>query len=448
MTDPTDTETRAGASTGAASTAATGTAPAGTAARGTAAADFSQLTAETVPAYLAQRPALVARFDASAIELITEVGDGNLNLVFIVRDTHGASLVLKQSLPHVRTDPSWPMTRERTAREAVVLASHERADASHVPALYDFDAENYVLAIEDLSDHEVWRNELNANRVHGYAAAEVGRFIARAAFSTSVIGLDPLEQKRLAAASINPELCQITEDLVFTEPYIEHEHNRVLPANEVDVAELRADDELLLQIGLAKYRFMTNAQSLLHGDLHTGSVFVRPAFGEDAPASVRAFDSEFGFYGPTGFDLGALWANFVIAAARAEALGDSERAARILELPAALWEAFDAEYRALWPSRVDPRVWGDDMLESLLSEICADAAVFAGAKAIRRIIGFAKASDIETLEPELREGAARGVLRAGRELVLSRLAGAGSGTAWVSSLSLHSQQILRGTATR
>jgi 5-methylthioribose kinase len=404
--------------------------------------DFSQLSLETVPAYLAQRPALAGRIHTDAPLDVVEVGDGNLNLVFIVRDDEGASLVLKQSLPHVRTDPSWPMTRERSAREAVVLTAHEAADDAHVPALYDFDAQNYVLAIEDLSDHRVWRNELNEGRVHAFAAAEVGRYVARTAFHTSVFGLDPLEQKKLAARAINPELCQITEDLVFTEPYIEHEHNAVLPANEPDVAALRADRALLAEIGIAKYRFMTSAQSLIHGDLHTGSVFVREgAAGVDA--SVRAFDSEFGFFGPTGFDLGALWGNFVIAAARATALGDEERAALILTLPAELWNAFEAEFRSLWPSRIDPRVWGDDVLDALLTEFREDAAVYAGAKAIRRIIGFAKASDIETLEPTLREGAARGVLRAGRALILER-----RGLSTVEALSAETAQILGSDATR
>ncbi|MFB2579627.1 S-methyl-5-thioribose kinase [Herbiconiux sp. P15] len=396
--------------------------------------DFTQLTAETVVAYLASRPALGSRIDVSRIASVREVGDGNLNLVFIVADETGASLVLKQSLPHVRTDPSWPMTRERSTREATVLGAHAAADPEHVPAFHDFDEVHYVLAIEDLSDHRVWRNELNEGRVHAYAAEEIGRYVARTAFATSPLGLDPLEHKALVARAVNPELAQITEDLVFTEPYIPHPHNVVLPGNEADVQALRDDAALVREMGLAKWKFMTTAQSLIHGDLHTGSVFVRPAAGtpdavagtSDAvasasgTASVRAFDSEFGFVGPTGFDLGALWANLVLAAARAEALGESDRAEQLLDLPARLWDAFEAEYRSLWPSRVDPRVWGDDVLEGLLDGIRDDAAVFAAAKTIRRIVGFAKASDIETLPPELRERAARGALRAGRALALTR----------------------------
>ncbi|TAJ47960.1 MAG: S-methyl-5-thioribose kinase [Herbiconiux sp.] len=404
--------------------------------------DFSQLTAETVTAYLGTRQALAGRIDAARIASVREVGDGNLNLVFIIDDADGASVVLKQSLPHVRTDPSWPMTRERSAREATVLGAHSVADPVHVPGFYDFDPAHYVLAIENLSDHRVWRNELNEGRVHEYAAAELGLYVARTAFATSPLGMNPLEHKQLVARAVNPELAQITEDLVFTEPYIEHSHNGVLPANEPDVAELRADSALVREMGLAKWRFMTTAQSLIHGDLHTGSVFVRSATG-DAPASVRAFDSEFGFVGPTGFDLGALWANFIIAAARASALGEDDRAALILTLPGRLWSAFETEYRILWPSRVDPRVWGDDVLEQLLGGIRDDAAIFAAAKAIRRIIGFAKASDIESLPPALREGAARGVLRAGRALALTR-----HGIADVDALAAESLAILRAAATR
>jgi 5-methylthioribose kinase len=379
--------------------------------------DFARLDVDSLPRYLASRPELAGGVDAARIVSVVEVGDGNLNLVFIVRDSAGASLVLKQSLPHVRTDPGWPMTRERTAREALVLERHGAADAAHVPALRGFDRENCVLAIEDLSDHVLWRGELNAGRVHGYAAAEMGRYVARAAFATSVLGLDPLEQKRLAAQAVNPELCQITEDLVFTEPYLEHEHNAVLPANRADVLALREDGPLLRAIGLAKYRFMTSAQSLVHGDLHTGSVFVRPATAK-AALSVRAFDSEFGFYGPTGFDLGVLWANLVLAAARAVALGDGARAEAILGLPTELMSAVEAELRLLWPGRLDARVWGGAVLEGLLVGIRSDAAVYAGAEAIRRIVGFAKVSDIETLSPPLREGAARGVLRAARALAV------------------------------
>ncbi|WP_210506437.1 S-methyl-5-thioribose kinase [Naasia sp. SYSU D00057] len=377
--------------------------------------DHKLLTPEAVPAYLAATPALAAVVDPEAIASVAEIGDGNMNLVFVVKDERGRGLVLKQSLPHARSDPGWPITRDRSRREAVLLTEHFRLDSEHVPAVYSYDADNHVLAIEDLSDHRVWRGELIAGRVHDYAAEELGRYVARTGFGTSVFGMHVPDKRQLVSSTVNAELTEITEDLVFTEPYIEHEHNSFLPGLAPDVAALRADRRLIREIGLAKIAFIDNTQSLLHGDLHTGSVFVR-AEGR----SVRAFDPEFGAFGPTGFDLGAVWANLVLAAARAEALGEQSRADQILRLPAVLLDAFEEEYRRLWPSRVDPRVYPDEVLEDVLASIKLDSAVYAAAKAIRRIIGFAKVADIETLEPEAREGAARGVLRAARALAVER----------------------------
>ncbi|CAH0189717.1 S-methyl-5-thioribose kinase [Microbacterium sp. Bi128] len=375
-----------------------------------------QLTVETVPAYLAARPHLAGPVDPASVVSVVEVGDGNLNLVFIVKDAAGNGVVVKQSLPHVRVDPSWPLTRERAAREAVVLGVHERIAPEHVPAFHGFDAEALALSIEDLSDHAVWRGELNAGRLHTYAAAQLGRYVGAVGFATSVFGTPGPERRRAIAEATNPELSEITEDLVFTEPYVDHEHNGWLPANDDDVRDLRADRPFVREIGLAKQRFQESTQSLLHGDLHTGSVFVR-AEG----ASVRAFDSEFGTYGPTGFDLGAVWANLVIAAARAHVLGRTADAETLLTLPVELVDAFEAEFRRRWPDRVDPRVYGDDVLAHTLAQIRSDAAIYGAAKAVRRIVGFSKVADIQTLPEAERAVAARLVLRAARTLGTARL---------------------------
>jgi 5-methylthioribose kinase len=375
-----------------------------------------QLTVESVPAYLVARPHLAGPVDPASIVSVVEVGDGNLNLVFIVKDAAGHGVVVKQSLPHVRVDPSWPLTRERAAREAVVLGSHERIDPAHVPAFYGFDVEALALSIEDLSDHAVWRGELIAGRVHPYAAAELGRYVGAIGFATSVFGTPGPERRRRIAEATNPELSEITEDLVFTEPYVDHEHNGWLPANDDDVRELRADRAFVREMGLAKQRFQESTQSLMHGDLHTGSVFVR-AEG----ASVRAFDSEFGTYGPTGFDLGAVWANLVIAAARAHVLGRSTDVETLLRLPVELVDAFEVEFRRRWPERVDPRVYGDEVLEHTLEVVRSDAAAYAAAKAVRRIVGFSKVADIQTLPEPERALASRLVLRIARTLGTARL---------------------------
>lgn len=378
------------------------------------------LDVESVPTYVESVPELAARI--GKVEDVREVGDGNLNLVFVVRGSTG-SLVLKQSLPYVRTDPNWPMTRERSSREAFVLASHQAVDPAHTLGLLHYDETRYVLALEDLSDHRVWRTVLNerteASEDDVRAATALGEYIANVGFGTSVFGVGSAAHKEAVARAINPELCEITEDLVLTEPFVDHDHNVVHPSNEPDVAELAGDPDVRHAAGLAKFAFMTRAESLLHGDLHAGSVFVR--FG--AEPSVRAFDSEFGFYGPLGFDLGMLWGNYVLAAARAVAQGQHTRATQLLGLGRVTWDAFERTYRGRWGARQDPRVYEDAVLESLLTQVWTDAVTYAGAEVARRVIGFAKVADIETLPEAERVDAARRSLRAARTLITHTLHG-------------------------
>jgi 5-methylthioribose kinase len=383
---------------------------------------YSFLSIDTIPDYIRNQPRLADRIDAGSITDVTEVGDGNLNLVFIIRDAHGGGLVLKQALPYVRlVGPDWPMTPERARHEVEALELHRRHAPNLVPEVYHFDADRYILGMEDLSDHRVWRGALNDGLMHEGAAELMGEYVAAVAFGTSIFGMDPEEQKVIAARSTNPQLCTITEDLVFTEPFSLGGRNSVIPANEGDAAALIADDVMVRAMGRAKFAFMTQGEALIHGDLHTGSVMVRAADGNDGPVdSAKAFDSEFAFYGPVAFDLGALWANYTIAAARATALGDDARADWCLNLCDATWGSFENAFRTAWPTRRDPRVFTDDFGDDLIDRWHRETWLFAAAKMSRRVVGLAKASDVETLPEDLREGAARGLLETARAAVRLR----------------------------
>ena len=383
---------------------------------------YSFLSIDTIADYIRNQPQLADRIDAGSITNVTEVGDGNLNLVFIIRDAHGGGLVLKQALPYVRlVGPDWPMTPERARHEVEALRLHRSLAPNLVPEVYHFDADRYILSMEDLSDHRVWRGALNDGLMHEGAAELMGEYVAAVAFGTSIFGMDPEEQKMIAARSTNPQLCTITEDLVFTEPFCLGGRNSVIPANERDAAALIADDVMVRAMGQAKFAFMTQGEALIHGDLHTGSVMVRAAEGNDGPVdSAKAFDSEFAFYGPVAFDLGALWANYTIAAARATALGDDARADWCLNLCDATWGSFETAFRTAWPMRRDPRVFTDDFGDDLIDRWHRETWLFAAAKMSRRVVGLAKASDVETLPEDLREGAARGLLETARAAVRLR----------------------------
>ena len=178
--------------------------------------------------------------------------------------------------------------------------------------------------MEDLSDHAVWRTALNQGEHHEGVAGDLGSLVARVAFGTSIFGMGAEEQKLALARSVNPELSAITEDLVFSEPYVDAGRNRVLAVNQKDADDLAADEGMVREIGWLKWQFMTQAEALLHGDLHTGSVMVKAA-AVGAERSTKVIDSEFAFYGPIGFDIGALWGNYLIAVARAFALTEEHK---------------------------------------------------------------------------------------------------------------------------
>jgi 5-methylthioribose kinase len=382
--------------------------------------DYEHLSPANVADYMASRPELSGVVDPSTIADVKEVGDGNLNLVFIITDEAGASVVLKQALPYVRlVGPDWPMTPERAGKEANALSLHSSLAPELVPTTYFYDPERFIIGMENLSDYRVWRGALMEGMRHDGVAKQMGDYVARVAFGTSVLAVDAEEHKQHVADAINPELCKITEDLVFTEPHDDIGRNAVLPENEKDAAEHAKDRTMRAAMGEAKWIFMNHAEALIHGDLHTGSVMVRHV-GAGTEAESKAFDSEFAFYGPVAFDLGALAANYTLSAARWIALGDDDLADWNLSLVGQTWESFESTFRGLYPSRIDARVWNDELLESLIEKWQREMWLFAAAKMSRRIVGLAKVADIEMLEPHQREGAARGILRVARQLVTER----------------------------
>lgn len=376
------------------------------------------LTVETIPAYLASRSDLAGLVDLDTVT-VQEVGDGNLNLVFIVTDAAGDSLVVKQSLPYVRmVGESWPLSQDRILAEARGYDAASRLSPDTIPTYHGLHEERRVIVLEDLSAGTVWRRALNEGRISRGAAAVIGRHVARVGFGTSPFALDSAEYLRALQASPNPELERITLDLVFTDPYRDHPDNAWNPAIEADVLGLR-EPALLDEVAALKLRFQTGAEALVHGDLHTGSVFV-PAEGDADALPAKVFDLEFAFYGPVGFDLGAFFGNVLLAQARAAVL---DRPAAFQEWLASLvaeaWDAFEAEFRALWPTRIDP-AFGDGFLEQWLQRTWTEAIGFGGLKAIRRIVGLAKASDIESLDETQHVAAARWVLGTARTIVEGR----------------------------
>lgn len=234
-----------------------------------------------------------------------EIGDGNLNYVFRIVDEgpSGKSVIFKQALPYARVvGESWPLTLDRARIESEAMRLEDELCPGSVPKIYHTDDDMALTVMEDLSDYVVLRKGLIERRRFPHFARHIGTFLARTLFLTSDLALDPQEKKRRVRRFFNPELCRITEDLVFTDPYYDAPTNSFNPLLTDTVREIWQNDALKLEVAKLKEKFLTQAQALLHGDLHTGSIMVK----ED---DTRVIDAEFAFYGPMGFDVGAVVAN-------------------------------------------------------------------------------------------------------------------------------------------
>jgi 5-methylthioribose kinase len=231
----------------------------------------------------------------------------------------------------------------------------------------------------------------------------------------------------------NTALCRITEDLVFTDPYRIAKLNRwTTPQLDGIAAEFRADAAAKVAAQELKWAFLTRAEALLHGDLHTGSIMV-------TETDSRAIDPEFAFYGPMGFDVGALLANFFLAyfaqAGHATAADDrADYRSWLLVQAEAIWTGFQKRFLELWRAEGTGDAFdrglfadGDGALaldahrKATMARLFRDTVGFAGAKMVRRILGLAHVADLETIaDPDLRAACETKALRLARAFLVER----------------------------
>src|SRR6202043_861362 len=177
---------------------------------------------------------------------------------------------------------------------------------------------------------------------------DLSTFLARTLYFTSDLALEAANKKRrIADFAGNHALCKITEDLIFTDPYRLAEQNRwTEPFLDAIAQEFRADLDLHVAISRLKLKFLSSAEAMIHGDLHTGSVMV-------THDNTRVIDPEFAFYGPMGFDIGALVANLLMnfLANEGHEKRPGERGAHgewVLETAAEIWRRFRVKFLELW----------------------------------------------------------------------------------------------------
>jgi 5-methylthioribose kinase len=392
---------------------------------------YLALTPDSLAARLGGLAALSGRVGPASGWRVREVGDGNLNLVFIVSGSAGQAVV-KQALPYVRlVGESWPLPLRRSFFEYNALIRQAERDPGSVPEVWHFDEAQAIIVMEYLTPHVILRQALIDGRRVAGLGRRLGEFCARTLFRGSDLAMPTARRKAdLALFAGNVELCDITENLVFSDPYFAAPLNRHSPALDPAVARLRADLSLKVAAQHLKMAFASRAETLLHGDLHTGSVMV-------TDTEARVIDPEFATYGPIGFDVGMLIANFLMAhlsqpghEAAPGARADQQE--WLLSVVDDLWSTFAAEFARLWRTERNGILYqaslyedqghglaAEQALADLLGRIWVDTLGFCGIEMHRRILGLAHNADFERIaDPARRATCEARALALGRQLML------------------------------
>ncbi|MFB5193958.1 S-methyl-5-thioribose kinase [Neobacillus sp. KR4-4] len=341
-----------------------------------------------------------------------EIGDGNLNLVFhIVEELKGKSIIIKQALPYAKVvGESWPLTLKRAKIEADALKIFGQIAPEYVPEVLFTDDVLAVTIMEDLSHLLIARTGFIKGESYPLIAKHLGEYLAKTLFYTSDYGLGPGVKKERVQQFINPELCKITEDLIFTDPFMDADTNEFEDSLRPAVEALWHDEELKFHVNVLKKSFLTEAEALLHGDLHTGSVFA-------SISETKVIDPEFAFYGPAGFDLGQVFANLLF-----QVIANEKKHDLFINHIETVWNVFEEQYTFLWNTEnKEIAVKTSTFLNYQISKFFGDTLGFAGCELIRRTIGLAHVADLDGIEDEqTRITAKQKTIELGRILIKQR----------------------------
>ena len=325
-----------------------------------------------------------------------ELSGGNINHIY--RVTSGKtdrSVIVKVAKPESIISSDIVLDVSRGKLESKYINLCRTVLPNSLPEIYAYNENLNMIVMQDMSrDYRLLRAALLERETPAFLAKQLAEFVAATTSFTSDFLLDQKEKKGLRGEYINPDMCGLTEDLVFSAPFLGAEDNSVLPCNESFVfANIQSDRSVLKSAAKLKYDFMNNTQALIHGDLHFGSVFV-------SESDICVFDPEFCFFGPIGFDLGNLFAHFLMEYQYScIEYGKYDNFSRwLFDSAAELIFLFVDEFKKrVNSSPADSMFDSEDYLDDFIRSVLSDTAGFAGVECLRRTVGIAKIPEFELL---------------------------------------------------
>ena len=294
---------------------------------------------------------------------IEPAGDGNINWVRRLRSRRsGQAVIVKHARPALEKFPEYTTSTERIVFENRYFELARAVDdASVCPQILYFDEQKRILVLEDLGDAERLDVALLRSADVGPALLAIARFLGR--LHRATLG-DPTLVIRFA----NGDIQRLHGDHIFALPY-RNDGFPVPPGVEARAHAVRKNGEISAIAARAYSRYLEPQGALVHADVQPGNILLQAA----GPVLL---DAEIAHVGDPAFDVGTLLAH--------------------------LWLARIATQPADDPIRQTTRIW-----ESYLAEAGSEAPYFAsvaryaGLEMMRRTIGAARVSAVETAEASL-----------------------------------------------
>ena len=222
-------------------------------------------------------------------------GESNMNLVLRIK-TNQRNLILKQSKPYVRKYPQIPAPIERIEVEYQFLKhiSSDEVLVNQAPKILHFDLQEHILITEDLGKSADFSQIYSGN-----GTLEKDDILQLTCF------LNRLHDFQAEGFPDNMAMRKLNHEHIFHFPFLK-ENGFDLDQIQAGLQEIslvyKKDKNLKTEIEKLGNRYLSQGNSLIHGDYYPGSWL-------DTESGVKIIDPEFGFLGDREFDLGVFLAH-------------------------------------------------------------------------------------------------------------------------------------------
>lgn len=318
----------------------------------------------------------------SNINTIDELSEGNVNQVFRVKLNNNFSFIVKYSPPFAYRYQDISIASERNAFEVEVLKKFAQLNEENFPVIYYYSPKENFTIMQDLNNCIIMREALIEGKIYKNFADQMIKVFCR--YPDYNAKNEPYDQINLTFQNGIPELQVITKEFVFQHPFgLKYpEGIDCLESNFEWVKEHVFNNNKLLKIRSdLEHTYYNKQETLIHGDLHTGSIMLNDE-------RTYLIDPEFARIGPISFDIGMLIANLIMSALAAEYHLDNNQDKKqafqrwLIECISILWNNVIIE--------LNKKEYDVDLLKKETIGYCA-------LEIIRRTIGAAKIKDFLTI---------------------------------------------------